>query len=154
MSTRMPTTGTLEFYRARAQEARREAADTRLENVRLRCLHSADAWDVLADRIARHHALRDRAGGDAQPANDRAQPAQAHDAGRPRRDKELPFGAWLLRQAHRDDTVGSLARRVEGDRDFPRDGDPGVVRARLRMLGFQAGIIGVIDEAVLDWIGR
>jgi len=151
----MPTTGTLEFYRERAQEARREAADTKLENVRQRCLHSAHAWEVLAERIARHHALRDRKEGEEAPAAGRAQqPAHGQEADPARHDKELPFGAWLLRQAHRDDSVGGLARRVEGDRAFPRDGDPGVVRARLRMLGFQAGMIGVIDEAVLDWIGR
>ena len=49
---------TLEMYVNRAAECRREAADTRLANVRERYLRSALAWDGMAAqvRVTRHIA--------------------------------------------------------------------------------------------------
>ncbi len=46
-----------DFYRARADEERLAADAARLANVRERCLRSAAAWEVMADRAARtaHH---------------------------------------------------------------------------------------------------
>ena len=41
---------TNEFYRAREAEARRQAADATLDNVRDRHLHAASSWEALAVR--------------------------------------------------------------------------------------------------------
>jgi hypothetical protein len=43
----------LEFYLARATEARAEAAKATLANVRERNLRAATAWGAMADRAAR-----------------------------------------------------------------------------------------------------
>ncbi|MBX3561359.1 MAG: hypothetical protein KF780_06050 [Sphingomonas sp.] len=47
-----------DFYRARAAEARRDAAASALANVRDRCLRAAAAWEVMADRANRTDRLR------------------------------------------------------------------------------------------------
>ena len=44
---------TLEFYNQRAADCRRDAEETRLVNVRERCLSAATAWDNMADRVRR-----------------------------------------------------------------------------------------------------
>lgn len=48
----------IEFYRARAADARREAEKTQLQNVRDRCLRSAEAWEQMASRAARTDRMR------------------------------------------------------------------------------------------------
>jgi hypothetical protein len=48
----------LEFYLARAAQARDEAEAATLEHVRERCRRSEAAWNELADRAARTEALR------------------------------------------------------------------------------------------------
>jgi hypothetical protein len=45
-----------EFYRAQAQEMRDQAAAAVLDNVRDRCLRSAEAWTQMAERAERHRA--------------------------------------------------------------------------------------------------
>lgn len=50
----------LDFYRARAAEARSDAESATLENVRQRCLRAAAAWDDMADRAARTDRMRAR----------------------------------------------------------------------------------------------
>jgi hypothetical protein len=50
----------LDFYRARAAEARAEAEAASLENVRQRCLRAAAAWEDMADRAARTDRMRAR----------------------------------------------------------------------------------------------
>ena len=50
----------LDFYRARAAEARADAEAASLENVRQRCLRAAAAWDDMADRAARTDRMRAR----------------------------------------------------------------------------------------------
>jgi hypothetical protein len=50
----------LDFYRARADDARADAAAATLENVRQRCLRAAAAWDDMADRAARTDKMRAR----------------------------------------------------------------------------------------------
>lgn len=47
-----------EHYRARADEARAEAAAAGLDNVRDRCLRAAEAWETMASRAARSERLR------------------------------------------------------------------------------------------------
>jgi hypothetical protein len=49
-----------EFYRARADEARADAASAVLDNVRERCLRSADAWEGMAARASRTQKMRVR----------------------------------------------------------------------------------------------
>lgn len=48
----------LDFYRERAAEARREAEAAKLANVRERCLRSAEAWEVMVMRAARMERMR------------------------------------------------------------------------------------------------
>jgi hypothetical protein len=50
-----------EFYRARAEEARKEAGATNLSNVRERCLRAAEAWEAMAARAQRSDTNRARA---------------------------------------------------------------------------------------------
>jgi hypothetical protein len=49
---------TLQFYQARADQAREEAEAATLDNVRERCRRSEAAWTLLADRVARSEAMR------------------------------------------------------------------------------------------------
>lgn len=56
----MPSTNQLQFYLARAQQARDEAESATLAHVRERCHRSEAAWTQLADRAARSEAMRAR----------------------------------------------------------------------------------------------
>ncbi|HEX6604882.1 MAG TPA: hypothetical protein VF027_08395 [Sphingomicrobium sp.] len=56
MSTRNTN---LEFYLARAEQAREEAAAATLEHVRERCRRSEAAWTELADRAQRSERMRE-----------------------------------------------------------------------------------------------
>lgn len=49
-----------DFYRARAVDARADAEAALLDNVRERCLRSAEAWDNMADRAVRTGRMRER----------------------------------------------------------------------------------------------
>lgn len=49
-----------EFCRARALDARTDAASATLDNVRERCLRAAQAWEVMADRAERTARMRER----------------------------------------------------------------------------------------------
>ena len=46
------------YYRERADEARSQAVEADLVNVRERCLRAAAAWDVMAARVGRTTRLR------------------------------------------------------------------------------------------------
>jgi hypothetical protein len=48
----------LEFYLARAAQARADADAATLDNVRDRCLRSEAAWTMLAERAARTEQMR------------------------------------------------------------------------------------------------
>ena len=50
---------TLKFYSERAAACRREADETRLVNVRERCLNAALAWDDMAQRVLRTQTYRE-----------------------------------------------------------------------------------------------
>ena len=50
-----------EFYRTQAKVMREQAAGAVLENVRDRCLRSAEAWTQMAERAERHHAAARKA---------------------------------------------------------------------------------------------
>ena len=54
----MSSTTNLQFYLARAAQAREEADAATLDHVRERCRRSEAAWTQLADRAARSEALR------------------------------------------------------------------------------------------------
>ena len=47
-----------QFYRTRAAEARADADKAGLDNVRDRCIRSAEAWETMADRARRTERLR------------------------------------------------------------------------------------------------
>lgn len=47
-----------ELYAARADEARAEADNAALTNVRERCLRSAEAWEAMAARARRGETMR------------------------------------------------------------------------------------------------
>ena len=49
----------LDFYLARADQARTEADAATLDHVRERCQRSQAAWEALADRAARTIKMRD-----------------------------------------------------------------------------------------------
>lgn len=48
----------LNFYRERAAEAGRDAAEAKLDNVRERCLRAEEAWLGMAARVERSERLR------------------------------------------------------------------------------------------------
>jgi len=48
----------LQFYRARADQARADADAATLGHVRERCLRSLEAWEALASRAAKAEAMR------------------------------------------------------------------------------------------------
>jgi len=50
----------LDFYLARAEQARAEAEAASLDHVRERCQRSEAAWQALADRAQRSEDLRAR----------------------------------------------------------------------------------------------
>jgi len=54
----IPISTHLEFYVARAEQARADAEAATLDNVRERCRRSEAAWNELADRAARTEQLR------------------------------------------------------------------------------------------------
>ncbi|HWU93706.1 MAG TPA: hypothetical protein VN106_10720 [Sphingomicrobium sp.] len=54
----MSSTTNLQFYLARAAQARDEADSATLDHVRERCRRSEAAWNQLAERAARSEALR------------------------------------------------------------------------------------------------
>ena len=58
----------LEFYLARAAEARREAEAATLANVRERCLRSEAAWLSMAERAERTEKMRARSEADKAAA--------------------------------------------------------------------------------------
>ena len=49
----------LDFYLARAAQARADADSATLDHVRERCRRSEEAWNSLADRAARTIKMRD-----------------------------------------------------------------------------------------------
>lgn len=54
----MSSTSNLQFYIARAEQARAEADAATLEHVRERCRRSEAAWTALADRAQRSERMR------------------------------------------------------------------------------------------------
>lgn len=60
MSAPRPLIGrsSLEFFRARADQARAEAEAATLDHVRERCRRSEAAWAALADRAERSELMR------------------------------------------------------------------------------------------------
>jgi hypothetical protein len=54
----MSSSTNLQFYLARAQQARAEAEAATLEHVRERCRRSEAAWTALADRAERSERMR------------------------------------------------------------------------------------------------
>lgn len=47
-----------DFYEQQAALNEREAANATLDNVRQRCLRSAEAWRLMADRVVRAQTMR------------------------------------------------------------------------------------------------
>jgi hypothetical protein len=54
----VPSSTNLQFFRARAEQARADAEAATLDHVRERCRRSEAAWMQLADRAARSEQLR------------------------------------------------------------------------------------------------
>lgn len=63
-----------------------------------------------------------------------------------------PFGTWLLKQVHRDDPIGNLAKAAAADRSFPRSGDVKAISKRLNIAGADPEMHQALEEAELDWI--
>lgn len=49
----------LQFYVARAEQARADADAATLDNVRDRCMRSYESWTMLAERAAKTERMRD-----------------------------------------------------------------------------------------------
>jgi len=62
-----------------------------------------------------------------------------------------PFGRWLLRQPEQGSRAG-LIKAAKADRQFPKDGDPDAVRARLNACGAEGDMFEAVDDAELDWL--
>lgn len=62
------------------------------------------------------------------------------------------FGRWLLRQRDRGDWIDGVAEAARADRQFPKDGDPEVVRKRLREMSADGDAFAAIDDAELHWL--
>jgi hypothetical protein len=54
----MPSSNSLQFYLARAEQARAEAEAATLDHVRERCRRCEAAWSALAERAARTERMR------------------------------------------------------------------------------------------------
>lgn len=54
----MPNSTQLQFYLARAQQAREDLEAAALDHVRERCRRSEAAWTALAERAARTEEIR------------------------------------------------------------------------------------------------
>jgi DNA-binding transcriptional regulator YdaS (Cro superfamily) len=67
----------LDFYRARAADARADAEAATLDNVRERCLRAAAAWEDMADRAARTDKMRAKQEADKAAVNAAAAAAAA-----------------------------------------------------------------------------
>jgi len=66
--------------------------------------------------------------------------------------KAEPFGRWLLNQRDRGDWIDGVADAARADRQFPKDGDPEAIRARLRELSADGDAFAAIDDAEIDWM--
>ena len=66
--------------------------------------------------------------------------------------KAEPFGRWLLKQHDRGDWIDGVAAAARADRQFPKDGDPEAVRARLREMSADGDAFAAIDDAKVDWM--
>ncbi len=53
-----------DFYIARATDARRDADNATLDNVRQRCLRAAEAWEAMAARTERSDRAREKLAAD------------------------------------------------------------------------------------------
>ena len=62
----------LDFYLARAAEARTDADNAALDNVRDRCLRAAAAWDAMAQRAQRGDTFRAKLAAEKEAAADSA----------------------------------------------------------------------------------
>ncbi len=60
---------TSDFYLNRASECAREARETKLDNVRDRCLRAEAAWRSMADRLLRSESERVRAAAEKATLN-------------------------------------------------------------------------------------
>jgi hypothetical protein len=63
-----------------------------------------------------------------------------------------PFGRWLMRQEGKTDAMRMLVDAAKRDPQFPRDGDPEAVRARLRVCMAEGDLFDAVDDAEMDWM--
>lgn len=79
-------------------------------------------------------------------------PAQTAPEGRTVAPSERgPFGRWLMEHAAPDGPYWLLVRAAKLDPQFPVEGDPEAVRARLRACMADGEMFEAVDEAELDW---
>lgn len=76
--------------------------------------------------------------------------------GRVEHEQELelrePFGAWLLTQVDRGDSIDGLASAARMDPAFPKRGDVEQVRKRMQERGADPDAFEALDDAELDWL--
>lgn len=63
----------------------------------------------------------------------------------------LPFGQWLAEIAEVNGDLQGLIMFSRADPLFPRDGEPDVVRSRLRSVWADQDLLPTVDEAERLW---
>lgn len=63
-----------------------------------------------------------------------------------------PFGRWLAQQDGDTDAMRMLVKAAKTDHQFPLDGDPEAVRARLRACMADGDLFDAVDDAEMDWL--
>lgn len=64
------------------------------------------------------------------------------------------FAEWLLKQAERDDWIGTLARQAKMDRGFTFKSTPDDLRKRLHEAGAEGDHFEALDAAEAEWLGE
>ncbi|WP_122928815.1 MULTISPECIES: hypothetical protein [Sphingobium] len=62
------------------------------------------------------------------------------------------FGAWLLKQAGRDDWIGTLAKQAKNDPKFQKSLTPDDLRKRLHDAGAEGDSFEALDDAEAEWL--
>ena len=61
------------------------------------------------------------------------------------------FARWLLDQGKRTEWWATLALAAQADRQFPKNADPDEVRRRLQLLGGDADMFEMLEDAERVW---
>lgn len=63
-----------------------------------------------------------------------------------------PFGAWLMKQAKRDDWIGTLALQATMDPRFRSASTQDELRKRLQEAGAEGDRFEALDDGEVEWL--